>query len=113
MRGAFAGTLALEAIVVLLVPRTVARFGAGLTWTRLAILLGLAALFVLGAALQRRRHGLLFGTVLQLGLLACGLLTQAMFLLGVVFGLVWYYLLRVRRDLLGGNLLPRWRDQPG
>lgn len=106
VRGAFAGTLILEAIVVLLVPRTVARFGPGLTGTRLAILLALAVLFLVAAGVQRRRFGVRLGTLAQVGLLACGFLTEAMFFVGVVFALVWYYLLRVRRDLLGGPLLP-------
>lgn len=111
VRGAFAATLVLEALVVLLVPRTVAQFGSGLTGWKLTLLLVLAGLFILAAALLRRPYGLPLGTGLQAALIACGFLTKAMFLLGVIFALVWYYLLRVRRDLLGGG--PGRYSRPG
>jgi len=104
VRGTFATALVLEALVVLLVPRTVAQFGSGLTAWKLAVLLVLAGLFVLAAGLVGRTYGLAVGTALQAALIACGFLTRAMFVLGVIFALVWYYLLRVRRDLLGGPL---------
>jgi hypothetical protein len=103
VRGAFAATLVLEALVVLLVPRTIAQFGSGLTAWKLTVLLVLAGLLVLAAALLRRPFCIPLGTGLQAALIACGLLTKAMLVLGVIFALVWYYLLRLRRDLLGGG----------
>jgi hypothetical protein len=105
VRGAFAAALTLEALVVLLVPRAIAQFGSGLVGWKLAVLLTLAALLVLAAALLRRRAGLLLGTALQLALIACGFLTGAMFILGVIFTGIWLYLLRLRHDLLGVPLL--------
>jgi hypothetical protein len=101
VRGVFAGTLTLEALTVLFVPRAIAQFGAGLTGVRLGLLLGLAGLLLVVAFSQRRRWGVAAGTVLQVGLLGCGVLTAAMYALGAVFGLIWIYLLRMRRDLLG------------
>jgi Protein of unknown function (DUF4233) len=101
VRGAFAATLTLEALVVLLVPRAIAQFGSGLVGWKLAALLVLAGLLVLTAALLRRRAGLLLGTALQLALIGCGFLTGAMFILGLIFAGIWLYLLRLRRDLLG------------
>jgi Protein of unknown function (DUF4233) len=101
VRGVFAGTLMLEALVVLFVPRAIAQFGDGLTGARLGLPLGLAGLLLLVAFSQRRRWGIAAGSVLQVGLIACGVLTAAMYALGVVFGLIWLYLLRMRRDLLG------------
>jgi hypothetical protein len=101
VRGLFAGALTLEALVVLFVPRAIAQFGDGLTGVRLGLLLGLAALLLVVAFSQRRRWAVAAGTVLQAAVIACGLLTAAMYALGIVFALIWVYLLRVRRDLLG------------
>jgi hypothetical protein len=105
VRGTFAATLVLEALVVLLVPRTIAQFGDGLVGWKLALLLALAGLLVVAAGLLGRPGGLQFGTALQVGLVACGFLTVAMFVLGAVFGGIWIFLLTVRRDLLGVRLL--------
>src|SRR5262249_30090739 len=105
VRGAFAATLTMEALVVLLVPRTIAKFGSGLVGWKLVALLVLAGLLVLAAGLLRRRAGLLLCTVLQLAVVGCGFLTGAMFFLGLIFAGLWIFLLRMRRDLLGTPLL--------
>jgi uncharacterized protein DUF4233 len=105
VRGAFAAALVLEALVVLLVPRTIAQFGDGLTGWKLALLLTLAGLLVAASGVLKRPGGLQLGTVLQLAVVACGFLTVAMFVLGAVFAGIWYFLLTVRRDLLGTPLL--------
>lgn len=101
VRGALAAALLLEAVTVLFVPRAIAQVGDGLTAGRLAVLLTLAGLLLVAAGLQRRRAGLILGSVLQLALIATGLLTPVMYVLGALFGLVWIFLLRLRRDLLG------------
>jgi Protein of unknown function (DUF4233) len=101
----FAAALVLEALVVLLVPRTIAQFGGGLVGWKLAVLLVLAGLLVVAAGTLGRPGGLWFGTALQVGVLACGFLTLAMFVLGGVFAAIWAFLLTVRRDLLGVRLL--------
>ena len=108
MRGAFAATLCLEALTVLFVPRAIAQVGAGLTTARLAFALGLAGALLVTAFLQRSRVGLALGSVLQLGVVATGLLTGAMYVVGALFALIWVYLLRVRRELTrrGGPLPP-------
>ncbi|MEN3356562.1 MAG: hypothetical protein V7637_544 [Mycobacteriales bacterium] len=100
VRGAFAATLALEAIMMLFVPRAIAQSGPGLTTGRLTVLLGLAGVLLAAAGLQRRRFGLPLGSALQLAVVATGVLAPAMYVLGAIFGLVWIYLLRVRRDVL-------------
>jgi hypothetical protein len=102
VRAAFAATLCLEALTVLFVPRAIAQFGPGLTATRLTLLLGLAGLLLVAAFLQGYPAGRLLGSVLQAGVVATGLLTAAMYVLGVLFTAVWLYLLRLRRDLLRG-----------
>jgi hypothetical protein len=101
IRGVFAATLILEGLTVLFVPRAVAQFGSGLTTTKLVILIVLAVLFIVAAALIRRTVGLVLGSILQLGLIACGVLTGAMYVLGVIFAAIWLYELHIRRQLLG------------
>jgi hypothetical protein len=108
VRGAAAAALALEALTVLFVPRAIAQFGPGLTASRLALLLGLATALVVAAGLQRHRVGLVLGSVLQAAVIATGLLSGAMYVLGVLFGLAWLYLLRVRREVLR-----RWSPPAG
>lgn len=100
VRGMLAGTLCLEAFTVVLVPSTVAKFGTGLTAVKLTVLLVLAGLLVVGAFVQRRRRGAVYGSALQLGVIGCGLLTGAMYVLGALFAAIWLYELRVRHDLL-------------
>ena len=104
VRGALAAALVLEALVVLLVPRTIAQFGDGLVGWKLAVLLVLAGLLVVASGMLRRPGGIQAGTALQLALIGCGFLTAAMFVLGAVFAGIWYFLLTVRRDLLGTAL---------
>ncbi|HEY9388578.1 MAG TPA: DUF4233 domain-containing protein [Mycobacteriales bacterium] len=106
LRGMFAGTLCLEAFTVILVPRTVAQFGTGLTTAKLTVLLVLAGLLVAAAFLQRRRWGTALGSVLQLGVVGCGVMTGAMFVLGGIFVLIWLYELRLRKDLLTPRSIP-------
>jgi hypothetical protein len=100
VRGMFAGTLCMEAFTVALVPTVVAKFGDGLTAAKLTALLVLAGLLVVSAALLRRPWGLALASALQFAVIACGVLTGAMYALGVLFGLIWLYELRVRRELL-------------
>lgn len=100
VRGVFAGTLVLEALTVLFVPRAVARVGSGLTTTKLVVSLILVVALIATAAMVRRRYGLAIGTVLQLALIASGLLTGAMYILGVIFAGIWAYELKIRNQLL-------------
>lgn len=99
LRGVAAATLGLEALTVLFVPRAIAQVGPGLTTARLTVLLVLAGALLVAAFLQPRRVGVLVGSVLQVAILATGLLLPAMVVLAVLFGLVWCYLLRLRRQL--------------
>ena len=99
--GAAAAILLLEGIAVLFVPRGIAQSGDGLTGTRLALLIALAVLLILASGVQRRRQGLVIGTVLQVPLLLTGLLGSAMWLVGGLFVLIWAYLLQTRKELLG------------
>jgi hypothetical protein len=85
---------------VLFVPRAIAPLREdGLTGGTLAVLLALAGLLFVAAGLQRSRAGPALGSVLQLAVIATGVLLPAMYVLGLVFAAAWVYLLRVRRDL--------------
>lgn len=99
-RGALAGVLGLQAVVVLLIPRTIA-FTTGLGPVRTGICIGLALLLVLGAALLRRSWGIGFGSVLQIAFVATGFLIATMFLVGALFVAVWLRILMFRHEVVG------------
>jgi hypothetical protein len=99
-RGALAGVLAIEALVVLLIPRAVA-FTTGLGPVRTGICIGLAVLLVGAAALTRRTWGIGVGSALQVPLLATGIMITTMFLIGALFIAVWLRILVFRHEVVG------------
>ena len=109
--GAGAAVLLIEGIAVLFVPRGIAQSGPGLSGGRLWLLLALALVLILAAGVQRRPHGVVVGTVLQVPMLLTGLLNGVMWFLGGAFVLVWIYLLELRKDMLGSPFGPvRFRE---
>jgi hypothetical protein len=100
-RRALAAILALEALVVLLVPRAIAFTDAGLGGVKTGLLLGLAGVMILGAGLQRRSWGIGFGTALQLPLILTGIWLPALYVVGGIFAAIWVYLLTLRHELVG------------
>ena len=104
--GAAAGILVLEGSATLFVPRGIAQTGHGLTGFRLAYLLALAVVLIVGAGVQRRPQGVVVGTVLQVPLLLTGLLDGVMWIVAGAFVLIWLYLLQVRKELLGSPFGP-------
>jgi len=112
LRGVYAATLTLEAIVVALSLLVLAKFGDGATPFGVAVISALAVVMVVAAGLQRRPWGLWLALGLQAVMIACGLLVPALGVMGVVFALVWGGILLMRRDLLGkmaGGELPSQR----
>jgi hypothetical protein len=105
-RGAMAGVLGLEMVVVLLIPRTIA-FTTGLGPVRTGICFGVAALLLFGALVTRRTWGIGVGSVLQLVFTATGLLIGTMFLIGAIFAAIWLRLLMLRHDIVGTPGGPR------
>ena len=99
-KGALAGILGLEAIVVLLVPRAIA-FTTGLGPTRTTILIAFAILLVLAAGLLRRPRGIAIGSVMQVLFTALGILAPQMFLIGGIFIAIWLRLLQLRHEVVG------------
>ena len=96
-----AALLVLEALVVLLVPRTIAHTGTGLDTTKTVLLIVLAVVLVVAGAMLRRAWGIGLGSFLQLVVLATGFWVSAMFVLGAVFLVIWLYTLNQRHTLVG------------
>ncbi|MEU2035639.1 DUF4233 domain-containing protein [Nocardia amamiensis] len=111
-RGVMAGTLVLEAIVVLLALPVVADVGGGVTWLSGTYLVALAVVMFLGAGLQRRPWALPFNLALQVFVLLGALIHLSIGIIGVVFAVVWGFILVLRADVRGRmekGLLPSQR----
>ncbi|MFC9555428.1 DUF4233 domain-containing protein [Rhodococcus sp. NPDC056960] len=111
-RGVVAGSLILEAIVVLLALPVVATVGGGLTWWSGTYLVGLAVLMILGAGLQGRPWAMKYNLLLQVGLLFGFFVHVSIGSVGVVFAILWGYLLYFRRNVrqrMERGLLPGQR----
>lgn len=99
-RGAFAGVLGLEAVVILLVPRAIA-FTTGLGTTRTVMLISFAVVLVAAAGMTRRPWGIGTGSVLQVAFTATGFFIAPMFLVGAIFMAIWLRLLMLRHEVVG------------
>lgn len=112
LRGVMAGTLVLEAIVVLLALPIVADLGGGITWVSGTYLVGLAVLMILGAGLQGRSWALAFNLGLQVLVLLGGFFHLSILIIGVLFLLVWAFILILRNEVkrrMDQGLLPSQR----
>ncbi|MEV0157473.1 DUF4233 domain-containing protein [Micromonospora sp. NPDC050686] len=101
VRGLGAGTLALEALVLLLAIQPIRVVGGDLGGPAIAAIVALAVVCVLLAGQMKRRWAWPAGTAVQGVLMLCGLLHWSLLVLGVIFALVWGYALHVRRVILG------------
>ncbi|MFC3500863.1 DUF4233 domain-containing protein [Micromonospora krabiensis] len=101
VRGLGAGTLAIEALVLLLAIQPIRVVGGDLSGTAIGVVVALAVAAVVLAGMMRRSWTWHAGTVLQGLLILAGLLHWSLFVLGVIFALVWGYALHVRRVILG------------
>ena len=99
-RGVMAGTLILEAIVVLLALPVVARIGGGLTAASGGYLIGLAVVLVLFAGIQGRSWAIWANLVLQAVLIAGFAVHGAIGFIGLVFLGVWLLIAYLRREVL-------------
>mgnify|MGYP000844243633 CR=1 FL=1 len=112
-RGVMAGTLVLEAIVVLLVLPVISALGGGLTAFSGGYVVGLAVLMLLGAGVQGRSWAIPFNITLQVLTLLGFFVDLALGAVGVLFTLVWVYILYLRKDIKdreARGLLPGQRD---
>ncbi|UQU63593.1 DUF4233 domain-containing protein [Couchioplanes caeruleus] len=101
VRGLGAGTLVLEAIVLLLAIQPIRILGGDLSGWGIGAVVGLAVLAAGVAGSMRRAWAWHAGTGIQVLLLACGLLHWSLAALGLIFGAAWAYASYVRRTILG------------
>jgi hypothetical protein len=99
-RGVMAGTLILEAIVVLLALPVVGAVGGGLTPVALGYLIGLAVILVLLTGLQGRPWAIWLDLAVQLVLIAGFLVYPGVGLIGLLFAGVWVLIAYLRAEVL-------------
>ena len=101
VRGLGAGTLVMEAVVLLLAIQPIRVLGGRLSGAGVAAVVGLAVLALALAGLIRRRWAWPAGGVLQALLLLAGFLHWSLGVLGIIFAAAWWYATHVRRTILG------------
>ncbi|MEV4352609.1 DUF4233 domain-containing protein [Actinoplanes sp. NPDC049596] len=101
VRGLGAGTLIMEAIVLLLAIQPIRIMGGHLTGWGVATVIALAVLAILLSGVMKRPWAWPAGLVLQILLLASGFFHYSLAVLGLLFGAAWVYALSVRRTILG------------
>ena len=99
-RGVTAGTLILEAIVVLLALPVVGAVGGGLTPVALGYLLGLAAVLIVLAGLQGRSWAVWADLAVQLIPIAGFVIYPGLGFIGLLFAAVWVLIVYVRSEVL-------------
>jgi hypothetical protein len=101
VRGVGAASLAGEAIVLLLAIQPMRVLGVRLTGAAIASIVALAVLCLLLAGLLRYNWAWRAGIVIQVLLIGCGYFHISLAILGVLLGALWFYVLLVRRSVLG------------
>ena len=101
VRGVGAGTLVIEAVVMLMAIVPLVKLGGANVGASVAVVVTFAVVCLVLAGLLRYRWAWYAGMAVQVGLLLTGLLNVALGVLGLVFGAVWIYVLNVRRSVLG------------
>ncbi|BBY90203.1 integral membrane protein [Mycolicibacterium tokaiense] len=99
-RGVMAGTLILEAIVVLLALPVVGAVGGGLTAFSMAYLIGFAVFLVLLSGMQGRPWALWVNCGAQLVLIAGWVIYPGVGFVGLVFAVVWGLIVYLRAEVL-------------
>jgi hypothetical protein len=100
VRGVGAGALAVEALVLLLAIAPLARIGGASSGPAIVVVLVLAVFAMVLAGLLRRSWAWNAAAVVPIGLLVAGWLHWSLAVLGVLFGLLWSYVLHVRRTVV-------------
>ncbi len=98
-RGVMAGTLILEAIVVLLALPVVSVSGGGLTPWSGGFLIGMAVVLILMSGVQGRPWALSANLGVQAVLVAGVFIDPAIGFIGVVFGAVWLLIAYLRAEV--------------
>ncbi|MEJ3749682.1 DUF4233 domain-containing protein [Actinomycetes bacterium KLBMP 9797] len=100
VRGLGAATLVLEALVLVLGIQPLRVLGGDLSGAAIWLLVALAVACVVLLGLLRHSWAWYVAAGLQVVLLLGGFLHGALAVLGVLFALVWLYVLHVRRTIL-------------
>ena len=101
VRGLGAAALAMEAIVLLLAIQPIKLLGGDLSGWGVTAVITLAVLAAVLAGCMRHTWAWIAGSVLQVLLIACGVLHWSLAVLGFIFGTAWAYAAYVRRSILG------------
>jgi Protein of unknown function (DUF4233) len=99
VRGLGAAALAIEALVLLLGIAPLARLGGANRGPAIGVVIVLAVLCVVLAGLLRRSWAWSAAAIVPVALLVGGWLHWSLAVLGVIFGLLWSYVLHVRRSV--------------
>jgi Protein of unknown function (DUF4233) len=99
-RGVMAGTLILEAIVVLLALPVVGAVGPGLTPFSMAYVIGIAVLLVLMAGVQGRSWAIWANLGVQLLLVGGWFIYPGVSFIGLLFIVVWLLIAYLRAEVL-------------
>ncbi|GAA2776276.1 DUF4233 domain-containing protein [Saccharopolyspora taberi] len=113
LRGIMAATLILEFIVFGLALPVVWQFAGGVSSVGFGVVVALSVLLLAAAFVQRRRWGLWFALALQAALVLCVFVHPAIGIMGVVFAVVWGYIVYLRRDVAKRMREGRLYDQLG
>ncbi|MGM1057819.1 DUF4233 domain-containing protein [Saccharothrix sp. Mg75] len=114
-RGIMAGTLILEAIVVALALPVVAKLGGGIGTGTGYLVLGLIVAFIATCGILKRGWTVYVIVALHVVMIASWFALTALGGIGIVFSLVWAYLLWLRHDVakrMAEGRLPS-QQQPG
>lgn len=95
-----AGTLILEAIVVLLALPVISTIGGGLTVFSTVYVIGFAILLIVMAGIQGRPWAIWANLGVQLVLIAGWLIYPAIGVMGIVFAIVWGLIAYLRGEVL-------------
>jgi hypothetical protein len=88
--------LAIEAIVLLLAAPAVLSLERGhVSGLKVGYLFAMALLLILAAARLRKRGGKIFASAIQLLVIAGGVITWPMYVVGLAFAGIWIYWLRL------------------
>jgi hypothetical protein len=112
-RGVTAGTLILEAIVVLLALPVVGAVGGGLNAVALAYLLGLTAVLIVLCGMQGRSWAIWADLGVQLVPIAGFVIYPGIGVIGLIFAAVWALIVYVRSEVLRRERLGLLPGQDG
>ena len=98
-RGIVSGTLILEMIVILLALPVVIRLSPGLSGLKVAYVLVLAAACFAGCIVVKKPWAMPAICVLQVAVIAGFVVHWGIGAVGVVFGIVWAYIVFIERDV--------------